>query len=201
MLKAKEIGTMLQFLKDGEESLKDRGFALDDCIAAKTEELIKKFQTINFDIGTVVISSHFCANGGTFTIYDLKKVEESGILDFDVKDNVYKELDGREIGFLIEPSDYGHIEPYNRQQPYYFCGYANLDKTEYPFFNLYTMKKANFNRRTLKRLDKYRYNDYWKMISFDMLIEKERMVDFVLGFLNLYQLEIMSEEILTYINR
>ena len=202
MLNAQEIGVVIQMFKDSKKSIKDKGFTLNEVIAIKTEELIGKYQTKIFDIGTAVISSHFSANGGTFTIYDLQEVkeDEKGILDFDVENNIFKELNGKEIGFLIEPSDYGHIEPYNRQQPYYFCSYGRLDKKEYEGFNLYTMKRLDFNRRTFKRLDKYSYNPFWKTISFDMLIEKGKLVDFMTEFLKLYQMDNMSDEIIRYIN-
>ena len=202
MLNAQEIGVVMQMFKDGKESIKDKGFTLNEVIATKTKELIVKYQTNIFDIGMAVISSHFSANGGTFTIYDLQEVkkDEKGILDFDVENNVFKELNGKEIGFMIEPSDYGYVEPYNRQQPYYFCSYGQLDKKEYPNFNLYTKKKIDFNRRTFKRLDKYSYNPFWKTISFDMLIEKDKLVDFMVEFLELYQMGNMSDEIVGYIN-
>jgi len=171
-------------------------------IPEMTEELINKFQTKTFDVGTVVISCNFCIQGGNFLIYDLQKVlpEEKGIVDFDVVNSVYKDLIAKDMGFLIEPSNYT-TEPFDRQQPFYFpYRYSNLNKKEHGKFNLYMFKKGGKDQSTSTRLDRYFYNDFWNKISFDMLIEKGKLIEFVSEFLELYQMSNMQNDIVNYLN-
>lgn len=197
----RELETVHQFFMDGNIGQSNKEFILDQEVANKTEELIRKYQIKNFEKGTVVISSNFSANGGTFRIIRLSEVEErdAGIIDFDIESSVFKGLIGNEKGFMIEPYDYPHIEPYNRQQPYYFTSYDALDKKEFTKFNLYLQKKRDWDSRIHTRLDKFYYNDYWNTIRFDMLVSENDLKEFIGEFLALYNMIDMNEEILSYL--
>ena len=197
----RELETVHQFFMDGKIGQGNKEFILDQDIADKTEQLIQKYQTKKFEKGIVVINANFSANGGTFYITKLSTVEddEVGILDFDVENNVYKGLYGNEKGFMIEPFDYPNIEPYDRQQPYYFTDYNSLDKKEFAKFNLYLLKKRDWDSRTHRRLDKFDYNYVWNTVKFDMLLEERYLLEFINSFLNLYNMKDMKTDILDYL--
>jgi len=198
----RELETVHQFFMDGKIGQSNKELVLDQEVADKTEDLIKKYQTKTFEKGIVVINANFSANGGTFYITRLNTVDEdeAGILDFDVENNVYKGLYGREKGFMIEPFDYPHVEPYNRQQPYYFTDYDSLDKKEFTKFNLYLLKKRDWDFRTHRRLDKFDYNYIWHTIKFDMLLEEVNLKEFISSFLNFYNMKDMKTNILDYLD-
>jgi hypothetical protein len=198
----RELEVLNQFFKDGDIGKSNKKFILDQEIADRTEALINKYQTKNFTKDNIVISVEFSANGGTFQLMKLSEIEkdDNGLLDFDIKENIYKELHGKEIGFMIEPFDYSHIEPYNRQQPYYFpYSYSNLDKKTFSEFNLYLLKKNDWNSNVFKRLDKYHYNYVWHTINFDVLLEEKALDNFMIEFFTLYNMGEMLNSILDYI--
>lgn len=198
----RELEMVQQFFMDGKMGQSNKEFILDQEVADKTEKLIQKHQTKNFQTGVVVINANFSANGGAFRITKLSTVDEdqAGILDFDVENYIYKSLLGNEKGFMIEPSDYPHIEPYNRQQPYYFTDYASLDKKEFAKFNLYLLKKRDWESRTHRRLDKFDYNYCWNTIKFDMLIEEKDLKEFLNEFLSLYNMPDLCSDVLNYLD-
>ena len=197
----RELETVHQFFMDGKIGQSNKEFILDQEVADKTEKLIQKYQTKKFEKGIIVINANFSANGGTFYITKLNAVDgdEEGILDFDVENNIYKGLYGNEKGFMIEPFNYPNVEPYNRQQPYYFTDYNSLDKKEFEKFNLYLLKKRDWDSRTHKRLDKFDYNYIWHTISFDMLIEENVFREFIGEFLSLYNMGNMKKDVLDYL--
>jgi len=197
----RELETVHQFFMDGKIGQSNKEFILDQETADKTEKLIKSYQTKNFEKGIVVINANFSANGGTFYITKINTVDEDqvGILDFDIENNVFKGLYGNEKGFMIEPFDYPNVEPYNRQQPYYFTDYNSLDKKEFAKFNLYLLKKRDWDSRTHRRLDKFDYNYIWHTVKFDMLIEENVFIEFIGEFLSLYNMGNMKKDVLDYL--
>ena len=100
----------------------------------------------------------------------------------------------------MESFNYPHVEPYNRQQPYYFESYDSLDKMEFEKFNLYLLKKRDWDSRTHRRLDKFDYNYVWNTVKFDMLIEERYLLEFINSFLNLYNMKDMKDDILDYLD-
>jgi hypothetical protein len=195
----RELETVDQFFSDGAKASANPKVILDDELSEKTEQLIINNLTKEFKKGNIHIDCHFSGNGGTFRFTKLTEVEKEVSVDLYEQDSQYLDSDGKEIGFLIEPHDYGNVEPYNRQEPYYFNGYASLDKIEGNTFNLFLIKKTDFSGGSCKRWNKYHYNNYWKMNNFDMLIEEPKLPIFLTEFLTLYGMSDLLPKILEYL--
>ena len=72
----RELETVHQFFMDGKIGQSNKELILDQEFADKTEQLIQKYQTKNFEKGIVVINANFSANGGTFYVTKLNNVDE-----------------------------------------------------------------------------------------------------------------------------
>lgn len=198
MIKSQEIEIMTQFFNDGKKGMSGT-FNLDENVANKTKILIDKLSSDDIKSGNICVNCNFSSNGGTFTLVFLNK--ETKYTKANLKnESIYTEIRGKEKGVLIEPLDYGKIEPYNRQQPFYFpYPYDRLNKIEFSNFKLFTsptQKNGGFSTR----FDPFYYNDFWKTISFSMFIEPDKVEQFFNQFFILYRMENMTEKIIHYIN-
>lgn len=194
----KETETMIQFITDRNEGLKESNITEE--FSKDIEALVKQSQLKSLLKGAKVciIQADLTSNGGNISIMN-------GTLRKDFKEyGDYLDIGNSvEQVFLFEKADYSGklIEPYNRQNPFYI-GYSfdTLKKLiKDKNYTVYINKEKNICGGYGTRLDDYSYNNYWQSISFSSFIttgtEKEFVGKLIRKFYGVYNSNLIKDEV------
>lgn len=173
----KEANVVIQQMMDAKESV---GHEVNE---VKAEELFTKYAKHELFAGDVMIRVELTARGGNFSIKRVEKVNRAweGY-------GSYVELACKENEFLIEPPNYAskHVEPYNRQSPYYIGKrISNLQSIDIMGWTVRCdLKENKMNKSNISfQTNGFHFNEYRNSAKFDAVIDSKNVEAFVSEFL------------------
>ncbi len=167
-----------QFVRDGLISNDRKQPMYVDLNTAQEEikTLLDKIRKLP-EPGDLIICGSVGCNGGSIELLQLTKLESRSELYGRRNHIVANSLNS----ILIEPIDYPHIEPYDRQPPYYIgLSYHDLIKHVTDRLSIYTqITPSSVERNVHTSFDEFYYNNFWKTLTFGLAIERADISQFI----------------------
>lgn len=173
----KEAALIIQHVKDSNEA---KGYQVD---GSKAKDVYNKFAQADVQVDDVVIKFDLTARGGTIEVRTVKEIKR----EWEGYGN-YLDVRCTEIGILIEPPNYSskHVEPYNRQSPYYLgTRFTNLDSFELDEWVIRSEKEENKNsiHNVAFPVSPFNYNNYHNSVSGNIVLNAQQTPEFLAEFL------------------
>ena len=174
-LSPKDAEFVGQFLFDASVG-KGIGNEMTEDIANEIKAVCHAFdQYEDWNTSMIVVSGELGAGGGHFHLYEITKLGERST---GVEHRTTGDFSS-DIAIMIEPESYGHVEPYNRQHPYYIgCSYDRMDKQEAESFNVFTEKLPARYCNLWTSFDEFYWNSYWHSVRFGSVMPRRHLVSF-----------------------